>query len=325
MKEIIFLQKNKHQWELVEKFVKGDLDLSPEELKTAYLNLIDSLSYSRTFYPESKTTIYLNNLALRVHSSIYSKKKFDIDSFKKFWIKDLPLLMYDSRKELLISFLVFFVSMLIGIISTKYDDSFIRLILGNDYVAMTLRNIEKGDPMGVYKTANQLDMFIGITLNNIMVSFNCFVFGTFTSLGTGFILFRNGVMLGSFQQFFVEQGLFYEYFRTVWIHGTLEISAIVIAGAAGIKFGNSVLFPGTYTRLVSFQMGAIQGVKILLSLIPMFFIAGFLEGFVTRLTELPDVFNFFVILLSLTFVIWYFVIFPSIIHRRSLYAEFKSN
>ncbi|MBX3042187.1 MAG: stage II sporulation protein M [Candidatus Kapabacteria bacterium] len=321
MKEIIFLQKNQPSWEIVEKFVKGEVNLSPDELKSAYTNLVEALSYSRTFYPDSKTSLYLNNLALKVHTKIYSKKRFDFENIKRYWVYELPLLIYQSRKEFLISFLIFFVAVMIGIISTKYDDSFVRIILGDDYVNMTLRNIEKGDPLAVYKKANQLDMFLGITFNNIMVSFNAFAFGLMTPLGTGIILFKNGVMLGSFQQFFAGQGLFYDYLKTVWIHGTFEISAIIIAGAAGIILGNSFLFPGTYSRSISFKMGALRGVRIILALIPIFIIAGFLEGFVTRLTEMPDVINFLIIILSLSFMIWYFVIYPIKIYKRSTDVE----
>ena len=121
MKEINFLQKNKSEWEIVEKFIGGNLKLTPDDLKSAYTNLIDALSYSRTFYPHSKTTLYLNDLALKVHSKVYSKGKFDISDFKRFWVYELPLIMYESRKELLISFSIFVIGMLIGLISKKYD------------------------------------------------------------------------------------------------------------------------------------------------------------------------------------------------------------
>jgi uncharacterized membrane protein SpoIIM required for sporulation len=215
--------------------------------------------------------------------------------------------------------------MLIGAVSTQYDDTFVRLILGDEYVNMTMKNIDKGDPMAVYKAMGQTDMFFRITLNNIIVSFNVFAFGLLTSFGSGLMLFKNGVMLGSFQQYFINEGLFWTYFRTVWIHGTLEISAIIIAGSAGIVLGNSFLFPGTYTRLISFQKGAIRGSKIILSLIPVFIIAGFLEGFVTRLTDLHDSINIMIIILSLTFILWYFVIYPKQIYTRSKNGKLKSN
>ena len=82
--------------------------------------------------------------------------------------------------------------LLIGIISTANDDKFVRLILGDSYVNMTMENIAKGDPMAVYKKMNQVDMFMGITFNNIVVSFYTFIAGILLTFGTGYMLFSNG-------------------------------------------------------------------------------------------------------------------------------------
>ena len=105
--------------------------------------------------------------------------------------------------------------------------------MGDAYVNMTEQNISNNDPMGVYKSHRQIDMFFGITFNNIRVSFVVFAAGIFLSLGTVFSLFRNGVMLGAFQYFFFKKGLLVTSILTIWIHGAIEISSIVIAGAAG--------------------------------------------------------------------------------------------
>jgi uncharacterized membrane protein SpoIIM required for sporulation len=160
---------------------------------------------------------------------------------------------------------------------------------------------------------NEDIMFLGITINNIGVSFNVFVSGIFTSIAAAFLLISNGIMLGSFQYFFYEQGLLWDSFLTIWIHGTLEISAIIVAGAAGITMGNGWLFPKTYSRLVSFQRSAKRGVKIVIGTIPIFIIAGFLESYITRHTEFPYFVRGAIILLSLGFVLFYYVIYPRII------------
>jgi uncharacterized membrane protein SpoIIM required for sporulation len=218
--------------------------------------------------------------------------------------------MYNARKELLYSFLIFAVSVLIGVYSTANDEAFPRLILGDQYVNMTLRNIENSDPMAVYKSMNSGIMFFGITANNIFVSFNIFIYSLFTSIASAYILVRNGIMLGCFQYFFYEHGLLKESFLTIWIHGTLEISAIVVAGAAGITMGNGWLFPKTYSRIASFRQSAKKGLKIIVGLLPIFVVAGFLESFVTRHTELPDFVRGMIILLSLFFVIYYYIVYP---------------
>jgi uncharacterized membrane protein SpoIIM required for sporulation len=121
---------------------------------------------------------------------------------------------------------------------------------------------------------------------------------------------QNAIMLGSFQYFFYQNGLLWESARTIWIHGTIEISVIVIAGCAGLVVGKSILFPQTYTRLVSFKKGIKDGLKIVLSTVPFFIIAGFLEGFVTRLTGMPDWLAITIISTSLLFILFYYVYYP---------------
>ena len=137
--------------------------------------------------------------------------------------------------------------------------------------------------MAVYKKMSETDMFLGITINNIKVSLLAFSMGVLAGIGTIYMLMQNAIMLGSFQYFFYEKGLLWESARTIWIHGTIEISVIIVAGCAGLVVGKSILFPGTYSRLKSFTMGVKSGLKIVVSTIPFFIIAGFLEGFVTRL------------------------------------------
>ena len=117
-------------------------------------------------------------------------------------------------------------------------------------------------------------------------------------------------MLGSFLYFFYDKGLLWESSRTIWIHGTIEISVIIIAGCAGLVLGNGLLFPDTYSRLDSFKKSIKAGLKIMLSTVPFFIIAGFLEGFVTRHTEMPDWLAITIILASLTLIIYYYVIYP---------------
>ena len=87
------------------------------------------------------------------------------------------------------------IALIIGVFSAANNDSFVRLILGDSYVNMTSENISKGDPMAVYKQMNQVDMFLGITFNNIRVSFFAFMLGILFSFGTAYILFSNGIML----------------------------------------------------------------------------------------------------------------------------------
>src|SRR5690606_14235418 len=193
---------------------------------------------------------------------------------------------------------------------------FATSILGERYVAMTKANIEKGDPMAVYKEAHQAEMFLGITMNNLMVAFRTYVFGVFCSIGTLAILLSNGIMVGCFQFFFIERGLFAESALAIWLHGTLEISSIILAGGAGLTLGSGLLFPGTYSRIQAFQITAIRSLKLMLGITPIFVLAAIIESFLTRYTDAPDFLRLLLILLSAAFIVGYFVVYPWMKARR---------
>lgn len=318
MREAFFIKKNTPKWQRFEELLSGRSGNNPDLLADLFIQLTDDLSFARTNYPDSQTTTYLNNLAAKVHQSIYRNKKEEKGRFITFWKYELPQLFYSVHKQLLYAFVIFAGAMIIGAVSAAHDKTFVRLIMGDAYVNMTLENIEKGDPMAVYKGMSQIDMFLGITLNNIMVSFKAFALGILLSFGTAFILLSNGIMLGAFQYFFYQKGLLLTSVLTIWIHGTLEISAIIIAGCAGLVMGNSILFPGTYSRLDSLKMGAVKGLKIIVGLVPVFIAAGFLESFVTRHTEMPSFIKLAIILLSASFIIYYFVIYPIQLNKHAI-------
>ncbi len=311
MKEAVFIRQNTEKWKRYEISLREIGAQTPDQLADMYIDLTNDLSFSRTHYSHSPVTGYLNGLSSRLHQYIYGKKKEKLSRLITYWTQEVPETMFHARKELLYSFLLFIIFLLIGAFSQANDPEFVRIILGDRYVDMTLRNMENEDPMAVYKSMHEGSMFMFITLNNIKVSFYVFISGLFTSIATAYLLFSNGVMLGSFQYFFYEQGFLQESLLAVWIHGTLEISAIIVAGAAGLAIGNSWLFPGTYSRLASFRRGAKKGLKIIVGTVPIFIIAGFLESFITRHTELPDVVRLLIILFSLAFVIFYFILWPN--------------
>ncbi len=310
MREVVFLKKNEKKWREVEKVVDEKSNLNPDEIADLFIEMTDDLSYSKTNYPESNTTEYLNSLAIGVFQKIQKNKREKFERFLNFWRFELPIAFARSHKQLLYSFLVFALSVAIGVVSTAYDETFPRVVLGDSYVERTMDNIEKGDPMAIYKDSDETAMFFGITLNNIRVASLTFVAGIFFSIGTYYLLFTNGVMLGTFQYFFYTKGLFLTSFLTIWIHGTIEISSIIMAGTAGIVLGNSMLFPGTYKRKVSLVKGAKKALKISLGLIPLIILAGFLESFVTRLTDTHWLFRFGIIATSFIWILWYFVIYP---------------
>jgi len=311
MREGQFIKKNISRWKSYEEPTDD-----PDEVAKRFTYLVDDLSYAKTFYPFSNTVKYINSMAAGIYLSIYRNKKEKKERFISFWITELPLIVRKHHRTLLFTFLFFMAFVAIGVFSARYDQSFVRAILGDAYVDMTERNIANSDPFGVYKQGDEFLMFTRIAINNIGVAFYCFAMGILFSVGTLYILFRNGLMLGSFEYMFFQHGLGLQSILVVFIHGTLEISAVVIAGCSGIVLGNSLLFPKTYTRMQSLTQGAKDAVKIVVSLVPVFIVAAFFEGFVTRHTGMPLWLSASILSLSLAFIIWYFIVYPIRVARR---------
>ncbi|MBL7765890.1 MAG: stage II sporulation protein M [Chitinophagaceae bacterium] len=316
MREGKFIDQNIDRWK---DYLVDSKD--PDEQADRFVHLVDDLSYAKTFYPTSKTTQFLNGLAARQFQKLYQHRNLQFGRLIQFWRYELPLL-YGRYHRIYLFVLAFFtLCVLMGVLSSMHDQTFVRSILGDGYVDMTEDNIQKGDPFGVYKNSNEFGMFVNIAANNIRVAMMTFSLGLLAGIGTLYMLFTNGVMLGSFQYMFFAKGLGWQSILVIWIHGTLEISAIVIAGTAGMILGASFLFPGTYSRLESLRRGSRDAVKIIFGLIPFFLLAAFFEGFVTRHTEMPVWLSLMILIGSAATIIWYFIIYPVLLRRSGIRFE----
>ena len=326
MREIAFIKQNKEKWLEFELAIFGKAKKNPDELANLYIQMMNDLSYAQTYYPKSKTVVYLNYLASQIYQKIYKTKRTEKNKFLEFFKTEVPLLVYEYRRYLMYGFALFFITVGIGVISAIYDRDFVRLILGDGYVNMTLENIKKGNPMAVYGSGSNWGSFIGITLNNLYVGARCYIWGLFGGIGTFYVFLQNCIMLGSFQYFFYEQGVFWKSVRGIWIHGSMEIFAIVIEAVAGFILGASILFPKTYSRVNSFKIGFKNSFKIFLSTFPFTISAGFLEGFITRYSiDMPNWLSSFIILFTLGVISFYYLVYPFIVHKETLATSAQSN
>jgi uncharacterized membrane protein SpoIIM required for sporulation len=319
MKEIRFLQENHQLWLRFEQMLdeKQQDTHEPDALADLFVRITDDLSWARTYYPGSSTEKYLNDLAARAYLLIYKNKRERRSRILSFWSEEIPLLMRKNLSNLLITFVIFGLSVWVGIISASHDEGFVRLILGDEYVDRTLDNMSQGDPLGIYKSPNHFMMFFEIALNNARVALVCVLAGILSWIGVAFIQFRNGVMLGAFMYFLSSEGFYRESMLTVWIHGTIEIFCIVVSGAAGLAFGRGLWFPGAWPRGKAFLHSSREALKIGLGLIPFFFLAAFFEGFLTRFTGMHDALRVLIIAASLFLMIGYFIVWPIILGRET--------
>ena len=315
MRETRFIDIHRSTWKTYEKQLDQGKK-NPDKITELYVEITDDLSYANTFYKHRSIRVYLNSLAQLLFLGVYKNQKTDNTRLWTFWTEELPAIFWHSRKEFISAFVLFAVAVAIGVFSTHYNPEFARQILGDGYINQTLRNIESGDPMAVYKNYGQTEMFVSITINNISVALYTFAFGFLYGIGSIFALLRNGVMLGTFQYFFFQQGIYKESLLTIWQHGTIEISAIIIAGAAGLIVGKGLIFPGTFSRSLALKNSAKKGFKVFISTVPLFIMAGFIEGFITRQTDLPDMVRIMVIVGSLLLILSYYVLYPLLLPKK---------
>ncbi|SEO77422.1 Uncharacterized membrane protein SpoIIM, required for sporulation [Flavobacterium sp. CF108] len=326
MREVAFIKQNKEKWLEFELAIFGKAKKNPDELANLYIQLMNDLSYAQTYYPKSKTVIYLNHLASQIYQKIYKTKRTEKNRIVEFFKIEVPLLLFEYKRYLLYAFILFFATVAMGVVSARYDPNFVRLILGDDYVNMTLENIKKGNPVAVYESGSNWGSFIGITMNNLYVGARCYMYGIFAGIGTFYVFLQNSLMLGSFQYFFYDQNVFWKSVRGIWIHGSMEIFAIVIESAAGFILGASILFPKTYSRINSFKIGFKNSFKIFLSTFPFTISAGFLEGFITRYSiDMPNWLSSFIILFTLGIISFYYLVYPTIVYKKVHKLSAKPN
>lgn len=318
MREVAFIKQNKEKWLEFELAIFGKAKKNPDELANLYIQMMNDLSYAQTYYPKSKTVVYLNHLASQIYQKIYKTKRAEKNRLLEFFKIEVPLLVYEYKRYLMYAFVLFFATVAMGVISARYDPNFVRLILGDDYVNMTLENIKKGNPMDVYGSGSDWGSFISITKNNLEVGAKCYIYGIFAGIGTFIFFLKNCIMIGTFQYLFYEQNVFWKSVRGIWIHGSMEIFAMVIEAACGFILGASILFPKTFSRINSFKMGFKNSFKIFLSTLPFTISAGFLEGFITRYSiDMPNWLSSFIILFTLGVISFYYLVYPFIVHKKT--------
>ncbi|VDH02589.1 stage II sporulation protein M [Bergeyella zoohelcum] len=317
MREVAFIKQNKEKWLEVEQVIQKKIKKNPDDLSSLYINLVNDLSFAQTYYPKSKTTVYLNHLSVQIFQKIYKTRRIEKNRFFYFFKTEVPLLLYEYRKYIYSTFIFFLIFVLIGVFSAIYDKEFVKIILGEGYVNMTIENIKKGNPIKVYDGGEEWAMAFYIIMNNLMVGAKMYLYGVFGGVGSLWVLIQNCIMLGSFQYFFHEYGALKDSLKGIWLHGTFEIFAMIIECAAGLILGTSILFPKTYSRLEAFKKGVVNSFKIFISTVPFTIVAGWIEGYVSRhgLT-MPVWLNSLIIFGCLFIVVFYYLVYPLWVRRK---------
>ncbi len=289
MKFDVFIRSKKSGWYRLESFVhqyQNSKKIDPRDLAEMvrlYRSSCSDYAYAKSNFPYERVVVDLNTLIGRAHKIIYGSKPFSFNIVFRFILFDFPETFRRNLRFPVISALIFVTALLLSFIGSFSNPDLPKLLIGSQYVDMTQTNIQKNDPFAVYKQENSPVMSSFIMTNNIKVTFFAFGMGVFAGIGTIYVLFYNGLVMGVFFFIFFQNQLLLESVLTVMMHGTIELTGIFIAGGAGLLIGKALVFPGSYTRREALQIHGLLAVKLILGTAVLLVIAGIIEGFVTRI------------------------------------------
>jgi len=253
-----------------------------EALGRAYRQVLSDLAIARRDFPDDQLTLWLNDLAARAHLRLYRAPAPSWHRLGQFFWTDFARRFRAARGYLLVSALLLFGPALLAYLAALLDST-----LRDAFVPAQLRNVmASGRSWTDIQPGLRPGMATLIFTNNIQVSFLAFSGGVLFGLGTVYVLVSNGLALGAV----LGAAQFYGVAPLIWSfispHGYLELTCIVIAGAAGLMLGDALLRPGLWLRREALARASRQAVELVVGAAPVLVVAGLIEGFVSP-SELP--------------------------------------
>jgi len=308
MISVSWLKKRQPYWARLESLLAdikqhGLYGLGRDELRELgllYRQTATDLSAVRGDTSSVQQSRYLNQLLGRAHNAVYSGQKKTFGRVVQFFWTEYPIIFRQYLRYTLAATGIFAVGALAGMFVTLSNPDFMREFLGPEMV----RTIEKHEMWthSVVAAAPQESSFI--MTNNMTVSFMTFAGGITAGLWTLFQLFFNGMLLGVIGVACGMNQMSVKLWSFVAPHGVLELPAIFIAGGAGLRLAQGLLFPGTLARRDSLALGGNEAVRLLVGVIPMLIVAGTIEGFFSP-SSVPSQFKFALAAALLTMLVVY--------------------
>ncbi|MBT2655759.1 stage II sporulation protein M [Bacillus sp. ISL-18] len=279
-----FVKMHREEWKQLEQFVsqlskrkKNYTGETITQFYRLYQKAAQNLSYSQTYFPNDEVTPYLNGLVSKAHNLLYKDQVSSIKQIRYFFSTKFIGLLLEQWKFVAAAMILFLIGAIGSFLSVMNDPLHIYSILPAE--------ISQGvDPSKLGKGTNAVDsslMSASIMTNNIKVGIFAFAGGITFGLVTVYLMVYNGIIIGALAALFWHHGKSYDFWAYIVPHGMIELTAIFIAGGAGLLMGYKLFVPGQYTRGWQLKQQAKRSVQLLLGTIPLFVIAGIIEGFIT--------------------------------------------
>lgn len=280
-----WLEKRQPYWRRLEALVEqsgrrgvGRLSRSElQELGLLYRQIASDLSTVREDPASRQISAYLNQLLGRAHNLIYMGRKTNAAGIVQFFRVTYPRLFRENLAYPLTAFLIFLAAAIAGTALCFSDPGFERYFLGGRMIdTIEQHRMWTQSVVSIKPLASSF-----ILTNNISVACATFAMGILAGLGTVYMLFFNGLLIGVIGTACWQAGMSRQLWSFVAPHGVLELPAIFIAGGAGLLLARGLLFPGTLPRRDSVVEAGGRAVRLVLGVIPMLVVAGFIEGYLS--------------------------------------------
>ena len=246
-----------------------------QELALLYRQVAADLSVLRQDPTARTYATHVNQLLARAHHIIYSGRKTSLATLYRFLRDEYPGVFQRHIPYVVASLLITAACGLLGVVLTNARPEFMRHFVGPQMIATMERH-----EMWTHSVVAAAPMATSaIMTNNLTVSFMTFAGGISFGLLTLFSLYNNGMLLGVIGAACHHYGMSLALWSFVAAHGSLELPSIIIAGAAGLRLGQAMVFPGGYRWQDSIARGGIEATRLVSGIIPLLVIAGCLEGF----------------------------------------------
>ena len=242
-----------------------------------YQRTATQLSYARTTYRDPALTATLSSLVARAGAVVYGSRPRTLRALGQFFAVTFPAAVWYTRRFILISAALLLVpAFAVGI-----------------WISSSPRAVEATGPKAVreayinqdfeqyYRSAPASEFASQVFTNNVQVSIYAFAAGIAFCVPTALILLYNGANVGVAAGLFGSVGQLGKFFGLILPHGLLELTAVIIAGAAGLRLGWTLIDPGDRTRRAALADEGRRALAIVAGLIVVFLAAGTIEGFVT--------------------------------------------
>ena len=222
----------------------------------------------------------LETLTARAHQRIYRRHDFGLAALRDLVLYDIPAAVRALHWHVLVAVLVTALPMIAVGVATWLDPHFVLSVVdaaqARDFDQMY--GPESGEHLG-RTSGDDWHMFGFYVMHNIGIAFQCFASGLALGLGSLWMLAFNGVQGGAVAGYLVAHGDSERFFSFVVTHSAFELTAIVLAGAAGLRLGHALLAPGRRTRVEALKHAALETAPVMYGTFAMLLIAAALEAF----------------------------------------------